>query len=153
MAARPASACHLCPQRLQPNSVACTVTSTLRPCVMLSQPPAGVQFVRFVRCSADGLDPNGPWGCAGIGTKASLFLIVFMASIAFVAGVCVGLRLGTGTKIEKEIGTQTHELERLSVNVNELTIESTKVRLSAKDLRMSGLKGELADRLEANARW
>ena len=90
---------------------------------------------------------------AGIGTKASLFFIVFMASIAFVAGVCVGLRLGTGTKIEKEIGTQTHELERLSVNVNELTIESIKVRLSAKDLRMSGLKGELADRLEANACW
>ena len=91
---------------------------------------------------------------AGIGTEASLFFIVFMASIAFVAGVCVGLKMaGIGTKIEKEIGTQTHELERLSVNVNELTIESIKVRLLAKDLRMSGLKGELADRLEAHACW
>ena len=86
---------------------------------------------------------------AGIGTKASLFFIVFMASIAFVAGVCVGLRLGTGTKIEKEIGTQTHKLERMSVRVHELTIESIKQRLRAKDLRMSGLKGELADRLDA----
>ena len=93
---------------------------------------------------------------AGIGTKASLFFIVFMASIAFVAGVCVGLRLGTGTKIEKEIGTQTHELERLSVNVNELTMDSIKVRLLKNDLSMSGWnlsKGVLADRLEANARW
>ena len=91
---------------------------------------------------------------AGIGTKASLFFIVFMASIAFVAGVCVGLRLGTGTK--KEIGTQTHELERLSVNVNELTMDSIKVRLLKNDLSMSGWnlsKCVLADRLEANARW
>ena len=87
-----------------------------------------------------------------IGTQASLFFSIAFMTIVFVGGVRVGVKMAP-TKIEKESGTQTDKLERMSVSVQELTLEAIKERLRAKDLRMSGLKGELADRLEDHTCW
>ena len=84
-------------------------------------------------------------------TMMTLMMICIM--IFFMAGVCLGWRMARPSKSMKEVGIQTEKLERMSVSVDELTIESIKIRLRSKDLRMSGLKNELADRLAANARW
>ena len=87
---------------------------------------------------------------------AATYLKIFLgiACFIFVAGIWLGYKAGKPTKKKsKEIGIQTEVVERMSVAVAELTIESIKDRLKVRDLRTTGLKGELAVRLAAHSRW
>ena len=54
---------------------------------------------------------------------------------------------------KQEKSTQTEKLMRMEVKVEELTIESIRDRLRTTDLRLSGSKQQLADRLTENSTW
>ena len=85
------------------------------------------------------------------GTYLKIFFGI--ACFIFVAGMWFGIKVGRPAKEKKDIGIQTEMMEKMSVDINELTIESIRERLRARDLRTTGLKGELATRLAAQSRW
>ena len=84
----------------------------------------------------------------------AVLLILVAALIMLALGVVVGTVMNRPKQQQKqEKSTQTEKLMRMEVKVEELTIESIRDRLRTTDLRLSGSKQQLADRLTENSTW
>ena len=90
----------------------------------------------------------------GIDIMTVIKALFLMAISVFATGVWVGARLmKPSDKKKKDKTVQTDTIERMTVSVEELTIESIKLRLREKQLLSSGLKHQLVDRLSTHAQW
>ena len=90
----------------------------------------------------------------GINIMTVIKALFLMAISVFAIVVWVGARLmKPSDKKKKDKTVQTDTIERMTVSVEELTIESIKLRLREKQLLSSGLKQQLVDRLSTHAQW